>query len=56
MHFLTPDVAVFTHEVATDVSLGGERGVSRERETIVFRRDGDGWIAVHEHLSPFVEE
>jgi ketosteroid isomerase-like protein len=23
-----------------------------ERETIVFRRDGDRWTAVHEHLSP----
>jgi ketosteroid isomerase-like protein len=23
-----------------------------ERETIVFRRDGDRWAAVHEHLSP----
>ncbi len=23
-----------------------------ERETIVFRRDGDRWLAVHEHLSP----
>lgn len=22
-----------------------------ERETIVFQRDGDRWLAVHEHLS-----
>ena len=29
----------------------GEQAVS-ERETIVFRRDGDRWAAVHEHLSP----
>jgi ketosteroid isomerase-like protein len=29
----------------------GEQAVS-ERETIVFRRDGKRWTAVHEHLPP----
>jgi ketosteroid isomerase-like protein len=45
------DVAVFTHKVETDVSIGAGRMTNVERETIVFRRDGDGWIAFHEHLS-----
>ena len=47
------DVAVFTHRVRTRVSSGGAETELQERETIVFRRDGDGrWVAVHEHLSP----
>jgi uncharacterized protein (TIGR02246 family) len=47
------DVAVFTHRVRTLVSSGGTDAELHERETIVFRRDGDGrWVAVHEHLSP----
>ncbi len=33
------------------MSTTGEQVVS-ERETIVFRRHGDRWAAVHEHLSP----
>jgi ketosteroid isomerase-like protein len=45
------DTAVFTHRVRT--RLAGEDQELRERETIVFRRQGDGtWTAVHEHLSP----
>ncbi|HTZ92370.1 MAG TPA: hypothetical protein VMB74_08240 [Streptosporangiaceae bacterium] len=32
-------------------STRGEETVA-ERETIVFRRDGGRWAAVHEHLSP----
>jgi hypothetical protein len=43
--------AVFTHVVETDVSVGGETMTNRERETIVFRREGSEWIAFHEHLS-----
>jgi ketosteroid isomerase-like protein len=47
------DVAVFTHRVRTLVSSGGADAELHERETIVFRRDGDGrWVAVHEHLPP----
>jgi len=46
------DVAVFTHRVATRVRLGGAEESLDERETIVFARRADGWVAVHEHLSP----
>jgi ketosteroid isomerase-like protein len=54
------DVAVFSHRVATRVRLGAVVGgvaeaveeALDERETIVFARDGDRWLAVHEHLSP----
>lgn len=47
------DVAIFMHEVATCLRLGGEEMESLERETIVFRqRDAQGpWLACHEHLS-----
>jgi ketosteroid isomerase-like protein len=46
------DVAVFSHDVTTVIrSARGEETVA-ERETIVFRRDGGRWVAVHEHLSP----
>ena len=46
------DVAVFTHRVTTRVRLGETEESLDERETIVFARTGDGWLAVHEHLSP----
>jgi ketosteroid isomerase-like protein len=46
------DVAVFTHRVATRVRFGADEESLDERETIVFTRSGDGWLAVHEHLSP----
>ena len=47
---ITPDVALFTHAVATRVA--GEPAEQREWETILFRRMPDGrWLAVHEHLS-----
>jgi len=45
------DVAVFTHTVKTDLSLAGKTLTNDERETIVFRRAGDDWVAFHEHLS-----
>lgn len=45
------EVAVFTHVVETNVSVGGETMTNRERETIVFRREASEWIAFHEHLS-----
>lgn len=47
-----PGGAVFTHDVATAVDTGDGEDRYRERETIVFRTDGDGLIAIHEHLSP----
>lgn len=47
------DVAIFTHAVETELSVGGETVTNNERETIVFSRDPAGrWFAVHEHLSP----
>lgn len=46
------DVGIFTHTVSTDVRFSAEVLTNRERETIVFARDGNsGWRAVHEHLS-----
>jgi ketosteroid isomerase-like protein len=49
---LLGEVAVLTHDVRTRARLGGEETTTEERETIVFARDGDRWVAVHEHLSP----
>jgi ketosteroid isomerase-like protein len=46
------EVAVFTHEVTTTVRTRAGQQTLAERETIVFRRDRERWIAVHEHLSP----
>lgn len=44
--------AVFSHTVDTEVASTEGRDAYRERETIVFRVDGDRLVAVHEHLSP----
>lgn len=50
---IAPTVAVFTHRVATDITVAGEAETLHERETIVLRREPSGaWLAVHEHLSP----
>jgi uncharacterized protein (TIGR02246 family) len=49
---LGPDAAVFAHDVATVVEVGGAREELHERETIVFARRDGAWMAVHEHLSP----
>ncbi|SDS90004.1 YybH family protein [Actinoplanes derwentensis] len=45
------DTAIFTHSVRTIVFSDGAEQTLTERETIVFRHDGDQWLAVHEHLS-----
>lgn len=51
--FPAPDVAVLTHRVGTTVRDSTGTVELDERETILFRRrEGSGWIAVHEHLSP----
>lgn len=48
------DVAIFCHDVVTRLRIRGEESLSRERETIVFRREPQRgrWLATHEHLSP----
>jgi len=55
---LQGDVAIFIHDVATELRMQGEQSLSQERETIVFRRQHateeqqEGrWLACHEHLS-----
>ncbi|MFD2642608.1 YybH family protein [Pseudomonas japonica] len=48
---LQGDVAIFLHDVATHLRVGGEELHLEERETIVFRRQGEHWLACHEHLS-----
>lgn len=48
-----PGGAVFSHTVATRVHTGENEESYRERESIIFRVDGDQLIAVHEHLSAF---
>jgi len=47
-----PGMAIFTHTVETTVNPGdGSAERSTERETIVFRLEGERLVAVHEHLS-----
>ncbi|RZU62602.1 nuclear transport factor 2 family protein [Zhihengliuella halotolerans] len=47
-----PGGAVFAHDVATAVSTPDGDDSYRERESIVFRVDGERLVAIHEHLSP----
>ncbi|WP_104190598.1 nuclear transport factor 2 family protein [Cryobacterium sp. Y82] len=47
-----PGGAVFTHSVNTSVSTADGPKSYQERETIVFRSESAGLIAIHEHLSP----
>lgn len=44
-------IAIFTHSVRTESSISGERMTIGERETIVFEKNGERWLAIHEHLS-----
>lgn len=49
---LQGDVAIFIHDVRTQLRVQGEEITSYERETIVFRQVEAGrWLACHEHLS-----
>lgn len=48
---LLGDVAIFLHDVATHIRIAGDEHLLAERETIVFRREGERWLACHEHLS-----
>jgi len=52
VQLLGEDAAVFTHLVSSDIEFAGEVSTVEERETIVFAKFGNGWLAVHEHLSP----
>lgn len=59
---LQGDVAIFIHDVATELRMNGEQFFSQERETIVFKRQGTSeqqeqglWLACHEHLSAMPE-
>jgi ketosteroid isomerase-like protein len=45
-------VAILSHDVRTEITTNEGDATLMERETIVFHRQGDRWIAVHEHLSP----
>ncbi len=48
------EVAVFTHQVLTNINFDSDVVSNRERETIVFaRHDSGAWLGVHEHLSMF---
>ncbi|WP_217136279.1 YybH family protein [Leucobacter chinensis] len=51
-----PGGAVFSHVVDTTVFADGAEESYTEQETIVFRVEGDGLIAVHEHLSAYTGE
>ncbi len=46
------EVAIFTHNVSTEVSTNDGVDSVLERETIVFELINGKWIAIHEHLSP----
>jgi len=45
-------VAIFTHDVSTEVSTNDGVDTVAERETNVFELLNGSWIAIHEHLSP----
>jgi ketosteroid isomerase-like protein len=48
---LQGELAIFIHDVATRIRIAGEEHALNERETIVFRRQDERWLACHEHLS-----
>ena len=52
VQMLGEDAAVFTHLVSSDIEFAGEVTTIKERETIVFAKQQNRWMAVHEHLSP----
>jgi len=52
VRFSDAETAILTHEVTTLLSFDGNPEQVNERETIVFHKKSDGWLAVHEHLSP----
>ena len=46
------NVAIFTHDVTTSITNNDGTETLNERETIIFKLQGEKWIAIHEHLSP----
>lgn len=48
---LQGEVAIFMHDVVTHIRIAGQEHRLAERETIVFKRQGERWLACHEHLS-----
>ena len=52
IRFVNNDVAIFTHNVSTDISTNDGVDTVAERETIVFELVNGRWMAIHEHLSP----
>lgn len=53
----SPGLAVFSHTVRTRVDNGdGTTAAYTERESIIFRVEGDRLVAVHEHLSTMPEQ
>ncbi len=46
------DTPLLTHSVTTTVATHDGEATTQERETVVLTRDGEGWLVVHEHLSP----
>jgi len=45
------DTAIFSHDVRTEVSMGGQRNTIGERESIIMHCANNRWLCVHEHLS-----
>ena len=46
------EVAILSYDVRTEITTNDGDATLLERETIVFHKRGDRWVAVHEHLSP----
>jgi len=45
------DVAVFSHDVSTTLTMEGAEETVFERESIILERRADAWLGIHEHLS-----
>jgi len=46
------EAGVFTHQTRTRIVTKDGAQEYDERETIIFHKTGEKWLAVHEHLSP----
>lgn len=53
VQLLSWNVAIFRHDATiVEQDASGRQTICHERETIIFRLDGDRWLAVHKHISP----